>query len=102
MNVASRLRKVIPICGLFQHIINSATPARNLIHCRSGDPMPSQPEAFSRVLIDEALRDSGWDLYNPQQMRFELSGANGRADYVLSGLHGPLCVLEAKKEDVDP
>src|ERR1017187_226802 len=59
-------------------------------------------EAFSRVLIDEALKFSGWDLLNPQQVRFELNGAAGRADYVLCGARGPLCVLEAKREDSDP
>jgi type I restriction enzyme R subunit len=59
-------------------------------------------EAFSRVLIDKALEISGWNLLDPRQVRFELSGQSGRADYVLSGAHGPLCVLEAKREDVDP
>jgi type I restriction enzyme R subunit len=59
-------------------------------------------EAFSRVLIDEALKDSGWNLLDRHQVRFELSGSSGRSDYVLSGAHGPLCVLEAKKEDDDP
>jgi type I restriction enzyme R subunit len=60
------------------------------------------PEAFSRVLIDEALKDSGWNLLDPAQVRFELHTATGRADYVLFGPHGPLCVLEAKREDADP
>jgi type I restriction enzyme R subunit len=64
--------------------------------------MRNQPEAFSRVLIDQALQDSGWDLLDPRQVRFEMQGANGRADYVLLGAHGPLCVLEAKREDLDP
>ena len=64
--------------------------------------MPARSEAFSRVLIDQALRDSGWDLLDPQQVRFELHGAAGRADYVLGGPLGPLCVLEAKREDLDP
>jgi type I restriction enzyme R subunit len=59
-------------------------------------------EAFSRVLIDKALEFSGWDLLDPKQVRFELNGATGRADYVLSGQRGPLCVLEAKREDRDP
>ena len=61
-----------------------------------------QNEAFSRVLIDKALEFSGWDLLNPKQIRFELSGVNGRADYVLSGQRGPLSVLEAKREGEDP
>ena len=57
-------------------------------------------EAFSRVLIDKALEASGWDLL--KQVRFELATSTGRADYVLNGKYGPLCVLEAKKDDVDP
>jgi len=64
--------------------------------------VPKKPEAFSRVLIDQALRDSEWDLLDPQLVRFEMSGRDGRADYVLTGKHGPLCVLEAKREDLDP
>src|SRR5437762_1759914 len=56
-------------------------------------------EAFSRVLIDEALKESGWDLLDSRQVRLELHTATGRADYVLLGPHGPLCVLEAKRED---
>jgi type I restriction enzyme R subunit len=64
--------------------------------------MSPQSEAFSRVLIDQALRDSGWDILDPHQVRFELHGSSGRADYVLSGDKGPLCVLEAKREDLDP
>jgi len=64
--------------------------------------LPGQPEAFSRVLIDQALRDSGWDLLDPRQVRFEVSGADGRSDYVLSSQRGPICVLEAKREDADP
>lgn len=64
--------------------------------------MPPPPEAFSRVLIDQALKDSGWNLLDPRQIRFELHGHSGRADYVFSGQHGPLCVLEAKRLDLDP
>lgn len=59
-------------------------------------------EAFSRVLIDQALNASGWDLLNPHEVRFELHGSNGQADYVLGGSHGPICVLEGKREDRDP
>ena len=54
------------------------------------------------MLIDQALRDSGWDLLNPQQIQFELHTA-GRADYLLKDSVGRvLCVLEAKCEDLDP
>jgi predicted type IV restriction endonuclease len=58
-------------------------------------------EAFSRVLIDKELEFSGWNLLDPKEVRFELAVADGRIDYVLSGERGPLCVLEAKKEDAD-
>lgn len=64
--------------------------------------MPTKPEAFSRVLIDQALKDSGWDLLDDRRIRFELDGNSGRADYVLCGERGPLCVLEAKRPDLDP
>jgi type I restriction enzyme, R subunit len=62
----------------------------------------AKPEAFSRVLIDQALKDSGWDLLDDRRVRFELDGKSGRADYVLTGDRGPLCVLEAKRPDLDP
>lgn len=62
-----------------------------------------QNEAFSRILIDKALQDSGWDLLNPQRVAFELNTSSGRADYLLKDRYGRvLCVLEAKREDVDP
>src|ERR1700674_1033144 len=62
-----------------------------------------QNEAFSRILIDKALECSGWDLLSPQQVRFELHTSNGRADYLLKDKLGRvLCVLEAKREDLDP
>src|SRR3972149_9136483 len=62
----------------------------------------AQNEAFSRILIDKALEFRGWNLLGPRQVRFEVNSSTGRADYVLSGQHGPLCVLEAKREDLDP
>lgn len=60
-------------------------------------------EAFSRVLIDKALEFSSWNLLDSHEVRFELNGNTGRADYVLMGKKGDvLCVLEAKRENVDP
>jgi type I site-specific restriction endonuclease len=64
--------------------------------------LSDQPEAFSRVLIDQALKESDWDLLDPHKVRFESSGRDGRADYILLGKNGPLCVLEAKRPDLDP
>jgi hypothetical protein len=64
---------------------------------------PKQSEAFSRVLIDQALTDGGWDLLDSHQVRLELHGPGGRVDYVLlDPLGRALCVLEAKREDHDP
>ena len=65
--------------------------------------MTGQSEAFSRVLIDKALAASGWNLLSPQQVQFELNTSDGRADYLLrDSLGRVLCVLEAKREDLDP
>jgi type I site-specific restriction endonuclease len=60
-------------------------------------------EAFSRVLIDRALEASGWDLTDPRQVHLEYNTPSGRVDYLLKdGLGRILCVLEAKREDLDP
>src|SRR5438105_7037766 len=67
-----------------------------------GARVPGRGEAFSRVLIDRALAESGWDLLDHGRVRFE-QRAGGRADYLLLDRHGrALCVLEAKREDADP
>jgi hypothetical protein len=39
-----------------------------------------KPEAFSRVLIDQALKESDWDLLDDRRVRFELDGKSGHAD----------------------
>src|SRR6266568_6836532 len=66
--------------------------------------MPTgQNEPFSRILIDRALEFSGWDLLDPTQLQFELHTSGGRTDYLLKDKLGRvLCVLEAKREDLDP
>src|SRR5690242_18901408 len=62
-----------------------------------------QPEAFSRILIDKTLENSGWNLLDTQQVTLEVSSTTGRSDYILKDNRGfPLCVLEAKREDLDP
>lgn len=62
-----------------------------------------QNEAFSRVLIDKALEYSDWNLLDPLQIQFEFYNVSGRADYLLKDSLGRvLCVLEAKREDLDP
>ena len=59
------------------------------------------PEAYARILIDEALKASGWDMHNPKQVRYEVTG-DGRSDYTLLNHKGALCILEAKDVDKDP
>jgi type I restriction enzyme R subunit len=62
-----------------------------------------QNEAFSRILIDKALEFSGWNLLDSGQVVFESHTGNGRADYLLKDKLGRVfCVLEAKREDLDP
>ena len=59
-------------------------------------------EAFSRVLIYKALEPSGWDLTDQRQAHLEYNTPNGRVDYLLKDALGRvLCVLEAKREDLD-
>jgi len=63
----------------------------------------NQNEAFSRILIDKTLEFSGWNLLDSQQVQFELHTGNGRVDYLLKDKLGRvLCVLEAKREYLDP
>ncbi len=58
---------------------------------------------FSRILIDKALEFSNWDLLHPKQVQFEFHTSIGRADYLLKDRLGRvLCVVEAKREDLDP
>ena len=63
----------------------------------------SHNEAFSRILIDKTLEASSWNLLDDQQIQFEYNNTSGRADYLLKDSLGRvLCVLEAKREDLDP
>ncbi len=61
-------------------------------------------EAFSRVKIDAQLRDQGWDVLDPNAVRFEyVLPDKAKADYVLCDRHGrALGVVEAKKAAINP
>ena len=61
-------------------------------------------EAFSRVRIDAQLRSTGWEIENPNAVRFEyVLGDSTRADYVLCDRYGrSLAVIEAKKAAINP
>ncbi len=66
--------------------------------------MPGTNEAFSRVKIDAQLKDQGWDVLNPNAVRFEyILPDRTKADYVLCDRHGrALAVVEAKKAAINP
>lgn len=61
-------------------------------------------EVFSRVRIDAQLKDQGWDVLNPNAVRFEYTLPDRtRADYVLCDRHGrALAVVEAKQAAINP
>jgi type I restriction enzyme R subunit len=61
-------------------------------------------EAYSRVVIDAQLADQGWDVQDPNSVRYEVVLGDGtRADYVLCDRHGrSLAVVEAKRFSVNP
>lgn len=61
-------------------------------------------EAFSRVKIDAQLKDEGWEVTNPNAVRFEYPLTDGsRADYVLCDRNGrSLAVVEAKRASTNP
>jgi len=64
----------------------------------------STSEAFSRVVIDRQLADQGWEIENPNAIRYEYPLLDGtRADYVLCNRHGQsMAVIEAKRFSVNP
>ena len=66
--------------------------------------MPGTNEAFSRVKIDAQLKDQGWDVVNPNAVRFEyVLPDKTKADYVLCDRHGrALAVIEAKRASINP
>ena len=60
-------------------------------------------EAYSRVIIDRKLRETGWDIENPSEVIFEDHGDAGRTDYVLKDTSGhAIALIEAKRPDIDP
>jgi type I restriction enzyme R subunit len=61
-------------------------------------------EAFSRVVIDAQLAALGWDVQDPNSVRYEVVLDDGtRADYVLCDRAGrAMAVIEAKRFSVNP
>lgn len=66
--------------------------------------MSAETEAFSRVKIDDLLRDADWKLTDGSSVLFEHTLPDGtRSDYVLCDRQGrPMAALEAKRARTDP
>ena len=64
----------------------------------------SNKETDARIVIDNLLRQVGWDPADKSQVITEHVTPDGsRADYVLLSQNGrPLAVVEAKRENIDP
>ena len=59
-------------------------------------------EENAKTLIDEQLRELGWDLTNFDEITKEYPLPNGqRADYVILYNNKPIAIIEAKKQGVD-
>ena len=59
-------------------------------------------EENAKTLIDEQLRDLGWNLTNFDEITKEYSLSNGqRADYVILHNKTPIAIIEAKKQGSD-
>src|SRR3989344_4158400 len=67
-------------------------------------PATRANEAFSRVVIDDLLKDVGWNLADGNSVRYEYTLPDGtRADYVLCDRHGrAMAVIEAKRSAINP
>ncbi len=66
--------------------------------------MSPTTEAFSRVKIDELLKDAGWKLTDGVSVLFEHALPDGsRADYALCDRSGrPMAAVEAKRASINP
>jgi len=63
----------------------------------------SSKETDARIVIDDALRQAGWDPADKSQVLTEQAAAGGRADYVLLAQNGrPLAIIEAKRSAIEP
>jgi type I restriction enzyme R subunit len=60
-------------------------------------------EADARMIIDQLLKDAGWNIFNKVQISTEEPSADGRADYLLKNTRTqPLAIIEAKRFSIDP
>ena len=63
--------------------------------------MPRETDA--RMVVDQLLKDAGWNIFDKSQVSTEEPAADGRADYLLKNkLTRPLCVIETKRFGKDP
>jgi type I restriction enzyme, R subunit len=65
---------------------------------------PHTRDTDARIIIDNLLRQAGWEPTDKSQVQTEQTTIGGdRADYVLLDTRGrPLAVVEAKRQGIDP
>lgn len=60
-------------------------------------------ETDARIIIDDQLRQAGWNIADKSQVLTEFKAGSGQADYVLLDQRGrSLAVIEAKKKAIEP
>lgn len=60
-------------------------------------------ETDARMVVDQLLKDAGWDIFDKSQVSTEEPTSDGRADYLLKDtLTRPLAIIEAKRFSIDP
>lgn len=58
-------------------------------------------EADARMVIDQLLKNAGWDIFNKAQVSTEEPSTDGRADYLLKNTRTqPLAIVEARSERI--
>lgn len=65
--------------------------------------MAQSKESDARIIVDDLLRNAGWNPADKNQVMTEQKTPHGYADYVLCDRNGrALAVIEAKREGINP
>ncbi|MFK8186430.1 MAG: DEAD/DEAH box helicase family protein [Phormidesmis sp.] len=88
--------------------IRAEVTALKAANAKTTDPHDYNEANTRRLLIDEMLREAGWNPSAPNAIEFEVEGmptdsGNGKVDYVLWDDNGkPLALIEAKRTSKSP
>lgn len=84
-------------------VLRAQIAAQKQLNQQAADPHNYNEAATRKFLIDQQLKEVGWDLTLRNVIEYEVTGmpnntGDGRVDYVLWGENGlPLAVVEAKR-----